>query len=402
MRHLRTRILAAALLTLSLAACSDQLTNSGTAPVRAPSDPRLFLAGGIPGQDSFAVNSLSSYTIYNTPSAWSVSGGHLRADGTAVQSVVIRNNISFRDGYIEAFADSVVDGGLVLRFQSTGNYYLLAIRDDSRYSHANIEMYKAVNGVFTRLGSRLDISWPQGVTKNVRFEAEGTTLKAIVDTVTVLQVTDNTYTSAGGVGVRHDNTHGYTGVKGRFDLIKWYNQPIQDTFDSNTLSSYTIYNTPGAWSITTADGFLRADTTARQSVVIRNGVTFTNGYIQTTVDSIRDGGLVLRFQSSGNYYLLAIRDDALFGYANLEIYKAVGGVFTSLSDQIDVTFNPGTEYEISFGASGNVLKAYHDGVVVATVTDNTYSSGGIGLRADNSRGWNNVHSRFSNFLWLLE
>ena len=400
MRHPRTRLLSAAILALGLGACSDELTTLGAAPARAPGAPLKLLAGGVPGQDSFAVNSLSSYTIYNTPGAWSVSGGYLRADGTAVQSVMIRNGISFSDGYIEAFADSVVDGGLVLRFQSTGNYYLLAIRDDSRYGHANIEMYKAVSGAFTRLGSRLDISWTPGVTKNVRFEAEGTTLKAIVDTVTVLQVTDATYTAAGGVGVRHDNTHGYSGVRGRFDLIKWYNSPLQDTFSSNTLGGYTIYNTTGAWSI--SNGFLYADTTARQSVVIRNGVTFTNGYVQTTVDSIRDGGLVTRFQSNGNYYLLAIRDDSLFGYSNLEIYKAVNGVFTSLSGQVDISFPTGSEHEISFGASGNVLKAYLDGVVVATVTDNTYSSGGVGLRADNTRGWNNVTSRFNNFLWLLE
>jgi hypothetical protein len=400
MRHLRTGLLAAAILTLGLAACNDGLTNPGTASTHAPRGPRAILAGGVPGQDSFAVNSLSSYTIYNNPGAWSISGGYLRADSTAVQSVVIRNGISFSDGYIEAFADSVVDGGLVLRFRSTGNYYLLAIRDDSRYSQANIEMYKAVNGAFTRLGTRQDISWTPGVTRNVRFEAEGTTLKAIVDTVVVLQVTDNTYTAAGGVGVRHDNTHNYSGVRGRFDLIKWYNAPLQDTFGSNTLGSYTLYNTTGAWSI--SGGFLHADTTARQSVAIRNGVTFTNGYVLTTVDSIRDGGLVTRFQSNGNYYLLGIRDDSLFGYANIQIYKAVGGVFTDLSGQIDVSFTPGDEHEVAFGASGNVLKAYFDGVVVATVTDNTYSSGGVGLRADNTRGWNNVHSRFDNFLWSLQ
>jgi hypothetical protein len=399
MRHLRTGLLAGALLALGLAACNDELANPGTAR-HSPRDPLAILMGGTPGQDSFAVNSLSSYTIYNNPGAWSISGGYLRADSTAVQSVVIRNGISFSDGYIEAFADSVVDGGLVLRFQSTGNYYLLAIRDDSRYPQANIEMYKAVNGVFTRLGTRQDISWTPGVTRNVRFEAEGTTLTAYVDTVAVLQVTDATYTAAGGVGVRHDNTHNYPAVRGRFDLIKWYNAPFQDTFGSNSLSSYTIYNTTGAWSI--SGGFLHADTTARQSVVIRNGVTFTKGYVLTTVDSIRDGGLVIRFQSGGNYYLLAIRDDALFGYANLEIYKAVGGVFTSLSGQLDVSFTPGDEHEVAFGANGNVLKAYFDGTVVATVTDNTYSSGGVGLRADNTRGWNNVHSRFDNFLWLLE
>ncbi|HKP76898.1 MAG TPA: hypothetical protein VJT67_15315 [Longimicrobiaceae bacterium] len=400
MRHLRTRLLTAALLALGLAACNDRLSDPGTAARPAPHGPRLFLGGGVPGQDSFTVNSLSNYTIYNTSSAWSISGGYLRADTTAVQSVVIRNGISFQDGYVEAFADSMVDGGLVLRFQSTGNYYLLAIRDDSRYYYANIEMYKAVNGVFTTLGTRQDISWTPGVTKNIRFEAEGNSLKAYVDTALVLSVTDNTFTGAGGIGVRHDNTRTYPGVRGRYDLIKWYNSPLQDTFSSNTLSSYTIYNTTGAWSI--SGGYLHADTTARQSVVIRNGVTFTKGYVLTTVDSIRDGGLVIRFQSSGNYYLLAIRDDALFGYANLEIYKAVGGAFTSLSGQIDVDFTPGDEHEVAFGANGNVLKAYFDGDVVATVTDNTYSSGGVGLRADNTRGWNNVHSRFDNFVWLLE
>ena len=124
--------------------------------------------------------------------------------------------------------------------------------------------------------------------------------------------------------------------------------------------------------------------------------------MRSLVVSIVDGGLVLRFQSSGNYYLLAKRDDSLFGYANLEIYKAVNGVFTSLSGQVDINFPVGTSREISFQAVGNVLKAYDDGVVMATVTDNTYSSGGIGLRADNTRGWNNVTSRFDNFLWLLQ
>jgi hypothetical protein len=86
-----------------------------------------------------------------------------------------------------------------------------------------------------------------------------------------------------------------------------------------------------------------------QSVVIRNGVSFQDGYIETSTDSVADGGLVRRFQSS----------------------------------------------------VGNVLNAYDDGTVVATVTDNTYSSGGIGLRADNTRGWTTVTSRFDNFLWLL-
>lgn len=170
-----------------------------------------------------------------------------------------------------------------------------------------------------------------------------------------------------------------------------------DAFTSNTLGRYTIYNTPEAWSI--ADGYLRAGVTAQQSVVIRTGAALANGWVETETDSAADGGLVLRFTGPGNYYLMAIRDDSYFGYANLEIYRAAGGEFTRIGGPVDVPFPPGTRNTFRFQANGSTLTGYMNGSVAVQASDATYASGGYGLRHDNTRGWPNLTSRFDLLRW---
>jgi hypothetical protein len=170
-----------------------------------------------------------------------------------------------------------------------------------------------------------------------------------------------------------------------------------DPFTSGALGAYTIYNTPQAWSI--VDGHLAAGTAARQSVVIRKGATLADGWVETQTDHAVDGGLVLRFQSGGNYYLLAIRDDSWFGYANLEIYRVVGGEFTRIGGPADVSFTgvePGT---FRFEAAGTTLTAYMNGLAVLQVSDAAYRSGGFGLRHDNTREWPEITSRFDLLRW---
>ena len=361
----------------------------------------LFVDGGSGtppsgNEDPFDTNTLGGYTIYNTPGAWSISGGFLNAGPSAVQSVVIRNGVTIADGYVETETDQASDGGLVLRFQSNGNYYLLAIRDDSRFGYANLEMYRASGGSFTRIAGPLDLSFARGVNRTVRFEASGSTLKAYLDGAVVLQATDATYAS-GGVGLRHDNTRGEANITSRFHVLRWGTLVSVDPFDTNTLGSYTLYNTTGAWSI--VGGYLNGSAAARQSVVIRNGATIANGYVETVTDQASDGGLVLRFQSSGNYYLLAIRDDSRFGYANLEMYRASGGAFTRIAGPVDLSFVRGANKTFRFEASGSTLKAYMDGAVVLTATDATWVSGGFGLRHDNTRAETNITSRFDVLRW---
>jgi hypothetical protein len=171
-----------------------------------------------------------------------------------------------------------------------------------------------------------------------------------------------------------------------------------DTFNSSSsLERYTIHNTPGAWAV--ADGKLYADTAARQSVVIRKSAQLTDGWVETESDAATDGGLVLRFQGSGNYYLLAFRDDSQFFYANVEMYRAVGGQFVNIAGPVDIPWNPGTRRTFRFEAEGSTLSAYVDGVRVLQATDPTYATGGFGLRHDNTRQWPDVVSRFDVLRW---
>lgn len=170
--------------------------------------------------DTFERNTLSSYTIYNTPDAWFIAGGHLIGGTAAQQSVVIRRGEMMTDGWVETETDYATDGGLVLRFQGDGNYYLLAIRDDSRFGWANLEMYRGVGGVFERIADPVDLFFTPGDKRTIRFEARGTTLTGSIDGTVVIQAGDDSYRT-GGFGLRHDNTRGEPGITSRFDVLRW-------------------------------------------------------------------------------------------------------------------------------------------------------------------------------------
>lgn len=379
------------LATLAVQACDR--TPSGPSGA-VPAGPSFTLSAGI---DTFNTGALGSYTLHNTPGAWSVSSGQLVADSSAKQSVATRNGLTIADGFTEVVTSQTPDGGLVMRFLDSNNYYLLAIRDDSRYGHANIQFHKFLNGTVVNLTGQHDISWPPSTTKTVRFEAAGSTLKAFVDSVLIVQVTDSSFVS-GGAGLRHHSASGQN-LTARYDELRWGGTTTQyytDPFVDNTLPSYARYHTPGAWSI--SGGRLTADTTAFQSLVIRNGLTIGNGWVETESANVGDGGLVLRMQDSANFYLLAVRDDSRYDYANIQIYEFVNGVETPLTGQLDILWPAGTTRTVRFEASGTTLSAYVDGALVEQVTDGTYASGGAGLRAHSAVG-ENLTSRFDLFRW---
>jgi hypothetical protein len=206
---LRPSPLVCSLLALALAGCGDSTGSSGP----RPEPPEVIV-------DNFDANTLGSYTIHNTPHAWSWANGRLNASPAAFQSVLIRNGATMTDGWVQTVTDDADDGGLVLRFQGNGDYYLLAIRDDSRFSYANYEIYRVVDGEFINIAGPVDRQFVQGVHKTIGFEADGSWLRAYVDGVLVLQARDVAYTS-GGFGLRHNNSEDAIGVTSRFELLGW-------------------------------------------------------------------------------------------------------------------------------------------------------------------------------------
>jgi hypothetical protein len=157
MKHRSSTLLAAVVLAAGLSSCSAS----------DPGSRKVF-------KDDFNTNTPGHYTIYNTPEAWSIVDGYLNSGAPAKQSVVVPNGETMADGWVETQTSRVADGGLVLRFQGNGNYYLLAIRDDSWLPYANLEMYRAQGGDFTRIAGPLDVDFPVGKVRTIRSRRTGT------------------------------------------------------------------------------------------------------------------------------------------------------------------------------------------------------------------------------------
>lgn len=162
---------------------------------------------GVQGEDSFATDSLHQYeqASEGTAGSWQVSGGRLTATGPAIQSVLVRRDPGFADGYVEAVATRADDGGLVLRYTSERAYYLLAFRDDAAphpRGELNLALYRRVGDRFAEMAQQ-DVRWARGTARTIRFQADGAVLRAFVDGEPVLEVTDPRPLSGGRVGLRH-------------------------------------------------------------------------------------------------------------------------------------------------------------------------------------------------------
>jgi hypothetical protein len=159
--------------------------------------------------DTFRGNALASYTHHSDAGfPWSVGPGAMHGDGLGLQSVLIRNDAGFADGWIEVVTDSVDDGGLVLWFSDNEHYYLLTIRDDESPAPRdtdNLQIYRRNGpgqGGFTSIWRR-NVVWPRGLQRRVRFEADGDRLRVYLDGEPMGEVSEPAPLRAEGIGIRH-------------------------------------------------------------------------------------------------------------------------------------------------------------------------------------------------------
>ena len=188
------RLVLSAVLAAGLAACT-----SGTGPT-----------GPARGIDPFDGTTLSRYTPYADAelASWEIAGGELVAEGVGDQSVLIRHDISFGDGWVEAIASRADDSGLVLRFNHDSLYYLLAFRDDDAPAprgERNLAIYRRDRQGYQQLLER-DITWARGQRRTIRFMAKADTLSVWMDGELLGAARDYFPLGAippGDVGVRH-------------------------------------------------------------------------------------------------------------------------------------------------------------------------------------------------------
>ena len=181
---------------------------------------------------------------------------------------------------------------------------------------------------------------------------------------------------------------------------------IEDTFDANSLSSFTGSTDGGSnWSI--QGGALVGTGPANQSVLIRNGFSATNGWVETVSSYADDGGLVLRYRDASDYYLLAFRDDGApppRAELNLALYHKNNGDYDEMWRR-DIVWPRGSARTIRFEADGAVLRVYVNGVLEGEVIPSPaindpfpyVGPGGVGVRHyGDSAGW---RTAFDNFRW---
>lgn len=167
-----------------------------------------------------------------------------------------------------------------------------------------------------------------------------------------------------------------------------------DDFSTNTLPDYTEYaDTPADWNI--AGGSLNAST-ANQSILTRNGVSFADGEVSCVISEAEDAGLVLRLTDNNNYYVAVIADGSNPTTPNrVIIFKRVGGGFAGVGSSASIpTFTRGTPTNMSFSAVGNLLTVKVNGVTYISITDSSHASGMCGPRAGSNGAF-----KMESFSW---
>lgn len=176
--------------------------------------------------DDFSTNTLASYTeLADTTATWQITAGYAQATTSPIDSLLVRNAVSFVDGEVTAVVARAEDAGLALRVQDVSNYYLAVFHDASSGTGlANqVQLFKRVAGAFTQIGATVSIA-AAGFTRDQErvfaFEAVGDQLTVRMNGQIVLDETDSAIAAAGQCGIRAD-----TNANNRFLCFSWRPRP---------------------------------------------------------------------------------------------------------------------------------------------------------------------------------
>lgn len=180
-----------------LASCADESTNPPAPTAQLPVEEAF--------RDSTALSDFQS-----TPIAWKVSGGALVLREATSQAYLVRKDVSFADGWVEADVDSIDDGGIAMRVKDSRNLVLLALHDNSgpfnKRLQSRIQLWTVKDGLYRNIDSA-GVDWPRGTKVTARLKVVGDTLEAWVNGVRVCRKIDSTIRTPGSIAVRH---HGLT------------------------------------------------------------------------------------------------------------------------------------------------------------------------------------------------
>lgn len=159
------------------------------------------------------------------------------------------------------------------------------------------------------------------------------------------------------------------------------NTVFADTFSD--LSNWKSIFGPNRWSV--LDGNLVTTSAGDQRIMETSNLP--NDYVITTTAQLLSGGgygIMFRLTPSGSSYAgYSFQLDE--GYGNKFVLRKYSANGTEISTPIAVSNPPAgfdfyAPHKVTLSVVGNTYTAYIDGTQVMTATDNSYTSGGAGLR----------------------
>lgn len=163
-----------------------------------------------------------------------------------------------------------------------------------------------------------------------------------------------------------------------------------DEFEDATACGWTLYNDSGL-TAAIADGALRISISQSGKIAWTNaGRSFTNTIINVRARQISGPndnayGVICRYQNAENFYVFLISGDGYFAIGKYETGRSQIRYLTGEGEGQYVysgVINQGVATnDVRASCIGDQLSLAVNGIPLATVTDNGFSSGDIGLGA---------------------
>jgi len=137
---------------------------------------------------------------------WAINGNRVWLSADAASDGVVHTAAySTSDYTVAAIVNFLNTAGISARIAgrrvnygaSDSNYYFVQLRRDLQEIH----LYKRVSGSFTQLGSTVSVTVNVGTDYVVKLHMQGTTIKAFLDEVEKISVTDSALAGPGDAGI---------------------------------------------------------------------------------------------------------------------------------------------------------------------------------------------------------
>ena len=250
--------------------------------------------------DDFSSNTIANYTEFaGTTATWAVSGGFLQPTTVSAQSILTRNDISFKNGEVSASLTQADDAGIALRVQDVNNYYMVAISDASATTGTpnTVRLWKRVAGTFTALTPNIAIAFVRGTAHTLTLRANGIGFQVDFDGANLATVTDSAIGTIGKIGARCNGS-----ITPKFDSLSALLPPVSagDPYWANVVSLLHFEGANNSTIFTdvigvpwTANGNAKLDTTAPIFGTASGVFDGTGDYIVTPSTAV--------FQITGDY-----------------------------------------------------------------------------------------------------